>query len=121
MKKLLSALFATMLSFSVMADSDNAPLVTMESLNGNIAITFKDFANQGAHEHYECWVVFSWGDHKVGTASKVIIDGLTYYRCLDQGNLTTGVKYDVYLKFENWPENHKLQTAMYRLEAGQSL
>jgi len=96
MKKLLFIII-TMCSFSVMAA---APLAKMEAINSNVAITFNDFADIVGFEYYKCYVDFGTWQYEMA-ASAVSINGETYYRCLDQGSLSTGVEYEVYITFEN--------------------
>lgn len=107
-----SLFFILLTTFSISAMAV-APLAKMENVNGNIAITVSDFGDAGAFEKYKCHVDFgSWVYHMDAFGF-----GGDKYRCLDQGVLQSGVAYDVYFTFKEWPTDYESQTATFTLKA----
>lgn len=91
-------------------------LAKMESVNGAIAITFSDFADAQGFENYTCNVDLGSWTYSL-PASKIVVNNNELYRCLDQGGLSSGVKYKVNFTFEDRPYGYSSNSPDFTLIA----
>jgi len=94
----------------------STPMAKMENLNGAIQITFSDFAEAVGFENYKCEINMGTWVYSI-PANKVVFNNQTYYRCVDQGSLQTGVFYKVSFLFEDRPYNYLSYSPNFLLKA----
>lgn len=110
--KVLATLLLIM-SFGTMA---TPPTAKMDITPSGIEIVFSDYENATGFENYTCNVDFGTWAYKLAS-TKVVVNGETKYRCLDQGGLSPNQYYNVWFTFEDRPSMYKTESPLFRLQA----